>query len=148
MPIKRLNCRVAIADDYEPDLVLLTAVLKSETKFRIVLQALDGGEVITYLKGDTPYHDRQCYPLPHLLIIDLKMAKVDGFDVLRWIHATKFEPLIVVALTGSNNPADEALAYDLGAEIVFHKPIGLENIRKLMNRIERFMENAPKGITC
>ncbi|HZQ46646.1 MAG TPA: response regulator [Verrucomicrobiae bacterium] len=137
-----------LLDDYEPDLALLTSVLKSETEFRIVHKARDGGDVITYLKGDPPYDDRQRFPMPHLLIIDLKMMKVDGFDILQWIKANKLIKLVTVVLTGSTNPADEALAYELCADIVLHKPIGLENIRKLVCSIETFMETAPKGVHC
>jgi CheY-like chemotaxis protein len=76
----------------------------------------NGVEAIHYLEGKGIYHDRDCYPFPDLILLDVKMPKVDGFEVLQWIKAhPRFKKLIVVMLTGSDEPMDIQKAYELGA---------------------------------
>ena len=137
-----------IAEDNEDDLVLLCLTLKEMTHFHVAFKAGSGEEVIVYLKGDGVYGDRAAHPFPHLLILDLKLPRVDGFEVLRWIQTHPIASLVVVVLTGSQNPKDAARARALGADAVFVKPVGLAHIREMAARVERFMETAPKGVTC
>ncbi|MDB6112459.1 MAG: response regulator receiver protein [Pedosphaera sp.] len=145
---KQLDCHVLVADDLPDDLTLIARALKDMTHFRVTHMARDGEEVIEYLEGRAHYADRQRYPFPQLLILDLKMPRVDGFGVLRWVQAHARRALVVVALTGSNNPEDEELAKGLGADAVFTKPVGLQPIREMVSRIEQFMLTAPKGVNC
>src|SRR4051812_7752571 len=84
--MKQLKCQVLVADDLPDDLTLLVRALKDVTHFRISHMARDGEEVIAYLEGRAKYADRARYPFPHLLILDLKMPRVDGFGVLRWVQ--------------------------------------------------------------
>jgi len=75
-----------------------------------------GAEAIGYLKGDHPYEDRSEYPLPVLVLLDIKMPGADGFEVLRWIRRQpEFARLCVVMLTSSDEIRDVNLAYKLGA---------------------------------
>jgi CheY-like chemotaxis protein len=145
---KQLDCHVLVADDLQDDLTLLARALKDMTHFRVTHMAKDGEEVIAYLEGKANYADRQRFPYPHLLILDLKMPRMDGFGVLRWLQAHARHALVVVALTGSNDPQDQERAKGLGADVVYTKPIGLRPIRELASCIEQFMRTAPKGIKC
>src|SRR5262249_13079512 len=76
----------------------------------------DGDEAVDYLKGSDKFSDRQEHPLPSLLLLDLKMPRVTGFDVLSWVrNQESFRRLPVVVLTSSNHDADVKRAYELGA---------------------------------
>jgi len=147
-PLKRLDCWVLVADDDADDLLLLCRTLEDMTRFRIALKAGNGEAVLAYLNGDGEYGDREAHPFPHLLILDLKLPGVDGFEVLRWIQTHPIPPLVVVVITGSQNPKDAARARALGANAVFVKPVGLAHIREMTVQVERIMETAPKGVTC
>ena len=76
----------------------------------------DGAEAIDYLRGVDDYADRARYPLPVLILMDLKMPRMDGFEFLTWLRrepALKIIPVVV--LSSSNLPDDVQRAYDLGA---------------------------------
>lgn len=144
----KMTCNTIVADDYPTDLELLVHTLKTLTDFRILHQFTNGAGVIAYFKGEPPFEDRRHFPLPHLLILDLNMPRVNGFDVLNWIQSQQLVRLVIVVLTGSESPEDEARARELGADAVYIKPITLAHIRELVGRIKDFMETAPKGISC
>ena len=76
----------------------------------------DGAEAIDYLRGVDDYADRQRFPIPALILMDLKMPRMDGFEFLGWLRREPGLRLIpVVVLSSSNLPHDVRRAYDLGA---------------------------------
>jgi CheY-like chemotaxis protein len=96
----------------------------------------NGLEGLAYLKGLAPFEDRSRHPLPDLVILDLYMPEVDGFEVLSWMrdHPTE-PPRPVVVLTGSARPEDEARALELGAVSVHRKPSDLEALGEVVREI-------------
>src|SRR4029453_1449227 len=77
----------------------------------------DGQEAILYLKGEGKYGDREQYPLPKLMVMDIKMPRKTGFEVLEWIKSSG-RPLCripTVIVSSSDNPDDINRAYELGA---------------------------------
>jgi len=101
--------------------------------------AKDGGEALDYLEGIGVFADRQKYPLPGLMVLDLKLPRATGFDVLRRIRANpSLRTLIVVILTSSASDADIAQAYDLGANAYLVKPLHLEDLEKIVKAIQDF----------
>ena len=83
----------------------------------------NGQEAIDYLSGNREYTNRDMYPSPDLVFLDLKMPRLSGFDVLRWIrHTATTRRLIVIVLTSSNQPSDILQAYELGANSYVVKP--------------------------
>ncbi len=101
-----------------------------------VTTATDGLEGIAYLAGIPPFLDRGANPLPDLVILDLIMPEVDGFEVLQWI---KEQPnplgIPVVVLTSSADPDDEVRARDLGATGFFSKPSDLDDLGEVVREI-------------
>lgn len=91
--------------------------------------ANDGLEGIAYLAGIPPFHDRRSHPVPRLIVLDLVMPEVDGFEVLKWIKERP-HPLDVpvVVFTSSMNPDDESRARGLGAAAVYKKPTDLSDL--------------------
>ena len=76
----------------------------------------DGAEAIDYLRGVDDYSDRQRFALPALILMDLKMPRVDGFEFLSWLRREPGLKLIpVVVFSSSNLPHDVKRAYELGA---------------------------------
>jgi DNA-binding response OmpR family regulator len=97
-------------------------------------------EAIAYLNGETPYEDRSRYPLPDLVLLDIKMPGTDGFEVLRWIRAHwEFRELCVVMLTSSDEIRDVNQAYKLGANSFLVKPLDFVNARELSRSLDRVL---------
>ena len=89
----------------------------------------DGEETIAYLSGEGKYSNRAEYPLPDLLLLDLKMPRIDGFEVLKWIREQPgLSALRVVVLTSSEDIRDVNVAYRLGANSFMVKPMDFEDV--------------------
>src|SRR5207247_4982072 len=88
----------------------------------------NGDEAIAYLKGEGQYANRAEYPLPGLLLLDLKMPGKDGFDVLRWIRQQPgVSELRIVVLTSSDEIRDVNQAYQLGANSFLFKSVDFKS---------------------
>lgn len=106
-----LSMNILLAEDNDNDVLLLQAALKgrSEVSLHVVH---DGEEVIQYLQGEAKYADREKFPLPSLLLLDIKMPKKNGFEVIQWIrNQPTFNPLPVIMLTTSQLKEDIDQAY-------------------------------------
>ena len=120
------------ADDF---LLLKLASRKCGTPFSLQ-HAADGEEAVAYLSGDGDYADREEHPFPDLVLLDLKMPRLDGFEVLEWIRnypPTKSLPVVVLA--GSSFRADIRRALELGANSYAAKPAKFEELQVLIDQI-------------
>lgn len=115
---------VLIAEDVENDVQLLQRSFQ-QAGIPVTLHVVaDGEECIAYLSGTGKYSHREEHPLPDLLLLDLKMPRVNGFDVLKWVRAQEsLSSLRVVVLTSSERIRDINRAYDLGANSFLTKPL-------------------------
>jgi len=96
----------------------------------------NGNEAIKYLDGQQPYADRLVFPLPNLVLLDLGLPVMTGFQVLRWLREQPhFEGLPVVVLTNSSRDADAKLAYKLGADFYVVKPCALSQLTEAMAQV-------------
>lgn len=83
----------------------------------------DGEKAIDYLSGQEVYQDRDRYPLPSLMLLDLKLPRRSGFEVLSWLrNESDIKHLPVVVLTSSDQQVDIERAYSLGANSYLTKP--------------------------
>lgn len=116
-----------LVEDNDNDVVLIRRAFLKGKILNPLHIARSGEEAMAYLKGDGPYQNRAEYPLPGLVLLDLKMPGVDGFEVLRWIRAQPtLRALRVVVLTTSNHIRDVNLAYQAGANSFLVKPVDFE----------------------
>jgi CheY-like chemotaxis protein len=124
---------ILLADDDKNDVLLLERAFqraKVEVRFMVVG---DGQEAIDYLSGTGKFGDRASYPWPALVLLDLKMPMVDGFDVLEWwrgrehAHASAGE-LPIVVMSSSNQESDINRAMGLGAAGYQVKSGDLQNV--------------------
>jgi CheY-like chemotaxis protein len=114
---------ILIADDDENDVLILTRALKKIGIGNPVRAVEDGVEAIAYLKGEGKYQDRTAFPLPGLIITDLKMPKVNGFEFLQWQKTQPtFSAIPSIVLSGSALRADITRAYELRANCYLQKP--------------------------
>jgi CheY-like chemotaxis protein len=133
------NASILLAEDDPNDVMLIQrAFLKAGLGDRLQV-VRDGDQAITYLSGLEKYVDRSLYPFPFLLLLDLKMPGVDGFEVLEWIRKDPaLKRLLVVVLTSSNLQSDVDRAYDLGANSYLVKPVEFEAMMNLIQRFEAY----------
>lgn len=107
---------ILLAEDREDDIILIQRAFKIGGIPYPLLVVRDGEEAISYLSGVGRYADRELYPMPALLLLDLTLPVTDGFEVLRWIRGQPdLNDLLVVVLTASDRIRDVNQAYRLGA---------------------------------
>jgi CheY-like chemotaxis protein len=119
------------------DQALLVGIAARRANPGLLVQTVHNGlEGLAYLKGLPPFGDRSRYPLPDLVLLDLYMPEVDGFEVLAWIRDHyEAAPFTVVVLTGSVQPEDETRALELGASAVHKKPSELQALGDVVSDI-------------
>lgn len=120
------NRTILVAEDSDAEVTLLEHAFSRVGINASIHFVRDGQEAIEYLQGDGSYHDRQIYKLPDLLLLDLKMPRLGGFDVLAWLQErSDCDCLVVVVLTSSDDPKDVTRAYQLHANSYLVKPPGV-----------------------
>lgn len=113
---------VLYAEDEPDDVFFMAHAFKNDPDARLVT-VKHGGEVVAYLKAEGQFSDRSKNPLPQLILLDLKMPIMDGFDILKWIRGTpSVSSIPVVVLTSSANDTDKSRAALLGANGYLVKP--------------------------
>ena len=127
--------QILLIEDNADDRDLTIRALKKSNVPNSVAVAGDGAEALTMLLGDG--HDDQ--DLPALILLDLNMPKVDGFEVLRRIRADRWTRVVpVVILTSSIAEDDVRSAYDLGANGYVRKPIDYRKFTETINAVGLF----------
>ena len=112
-----------LAEDDESHVFLMKEAFAKAGVANPLRVVANGEEAIGYLKGLPPYQDRAENPLPFALLLDLKMPRKDGFEVLEWVRQQPIlKRLVVIVLTSSNQATDANRAYDLGANFYLTKP--------------------------
>jgi CheY-like chemotaxis protein len=120
---------VLYAEDSPDDVIIFELALKRASLPLHLHQVHDGEEAIAWLCGDGHFADRTKYPLPDILILDLKMPRKSGFDVLEWLRESKrFERMPVVILSSSDDPRDLKRAEELGVTKYFRKSADSEDV--------------------
>ena len=135
-----MNNQIILLAEDDPNDVLLLQRAFQKAGLRDNLKVVrDGEQAIDYLIGKGPYSNRDRYPLPFLLLLDLKMPGTDGFEVLQWVRAeTELKRLLIVVLTSSNLQADVDRAYELGANSYLVKPVEFDEMANMIQRFEAY----------
>jgi CheY-like chemotaxis protein len=128
---------ILLVEDDPNDVLLIKRAFQKAGLGHVLKAVSDGDQAIEYLSGGGAYSDREKYPLPFLVLLDLKMPGTDGFEVLKWVRAeTQLRRLLVVVLTSSNLQADVDRAYELGANSYLVKPVEFTEMVNLVHRFE------------
>ena len=137
---------ILLAEDREDDILLIQRAFKKAGIINPLFIARDGEQAISYLEGTGRFSNREDFPLPDLLLLDLKMPKVDGFEVLSWVRKhPKLSSLPVVVLTSSNEIRDVNLAYRLGANSFLVKPTDFDNVVELVQGLQNYWLQSSKA---
>ena len=127
---------ILVAEDDANDVFFLRrAFQKAEIKCQI-LDVPNGQEAIRYLEGASPYTNRSDFPLPQLLLLDLKMPLMNGFDVLEWVRGRpELSQLPALVLSSSAHSEDISRAQQLGARDYHVKPSDLAQLTLLAREL-------------
>jgi CheY-like chemotaxis protein len=117
--------RFLLVEDDKNDVALMEEQFRTASGIELRWVS-DGAEAVRYLRGEVEYADRDKFPIPDVILLDLKMPRFSGFDFLEWLHhkSPDHQRLIpVVVMSSSNDPNDIRRAYALGANSYMVKPV-------------------------
>ena len=124
---------ILLVEDEENDATLMKMAFKRNNIQNPVQWAHDGVEAIAYLNGEGEYADRARYPFPEVLILDLKMPRMGGFELLSWIREhPEFRVIPTIIMTSSRQDRDIEKAYNLGANTYMVKPSSFEDLARMV----------------
>jgi CheY-like chemotaxis protein len=129
---------ILVVDDDKNDVYLLQVAIEDAGLAHKLVHVLDGQQGIDYLAGKFPFTDRVRYPYPNLLLLDLKMPMVDGFDVLAFLRSgglPSVPPVVVLSSSFLND--DIQRARSLGAQDYIVKPSKFNEYIKLVQKLDR-----------
>src|SRR5689334_9421673 len=100
----------------------------------------NGDDAVAYLSGEAPYENRAAYPIPAVVLLDIKLPRRSGFEVLGWLRrqTSALRRLPVVMLTSSKHSADVNRAYDLGANSYLAKPETPSDLDRLASEFNTY----------
>ena len=128
---------ILLVEDDEADILLLRRAFRNAHIANPLVEVRDGQTAIQYLSGDGAYADRARYPLPFLMLLDLRLPKLSGFEVLAWIRdQPELAELIIVVLTTSDEVPDVTKAHELGANSYLVKPGSFDELVEMVKRIK------------
>ena len=130
---------VLVAEDDRDDAFILQRSFKSCGLRRPVHIVHDGLEAIKYLHGDPPFNDRVAHPFPDMVILDLKMPRASGFEVLEWINRNPdFRVIPAIVWSSSADRRDVKHAFCLGAHAYLCKPTSYEEFAEITRHLLDF----------
>jgi len=130
---------ILLVDDDENDVVIMRMAMQKAGLSCPIRVARDGREAQDYLGGNGKFADRHEYPLPYLILMDLKLPRVTGLDVLKWLRERpEFDSTIVLVLSSSPMPEDIQGAYRLRANAYLVKPCSVEALQLMARAIKDF----------
>lgn len=137
-----------VAEDDDSDALLLERALRRTASPFYMIRVANGDDVIAYLEGTGEYADRTRFPLPMVLLLDLRMPRRDGFDVLRWRQESPARArLPVVVFTSSALAQDIERAYELGANSYVIKPTANERLESVVRALHEWWARFNVGST-
>ena len=125
---------ILIAEDNEDDIELARIAFRRAGGVSVRIHAVkDGEEVLKYVEGKEPYQDKKKYPRPDLILLDIRMPKMDGLEALKIIKRedSPNKMIPVTMLTSSANELDIVQSYNYGAASYFKKPVTMDEFVNL-----------------
>jgi CheY-like chemotaxis protein len=136
---------ILLVEDDLNDIFLVKRAFKMAEIHNPLQVVTDGQEAINYLCGNEKYSDREKFPLPRLMVMDIKMPRRTGFEVLEWVkgNSKPLRRIPIVIVSSSNNPDDINRAYELGANAYMVKPMDFRQVEHLFHSITHYW-----GLEC
>ena len=133
------NPAILLVEDEENDILLIQRAFRKAKLSNPVHIVRDGEQAIAYLRGDGAYADRLESPLPTMILLDLKLPRASGHDVLKWLRTqAALRRIPVVVLTSSRESTDVNRAYDLGANSYLVKPVQFDALIEMLKNVDMY----------
>ncbi len=136
---------ILLAEDEPNDVFLIKRAFQKANLKNTIQVAEDGDMVVAYLSGEGQFANREEYPLPALLMLDLKLPRRSGLEVLMWLkQQPNLKRLPAIILTSSSETSDINQAYDLGANSFLIKPVSFQTLVEMVKTIDAYWINLNK----
>jgi CheY-like chemotaxis protein len=136
---------ILLVEDDENDAMLLRMAFEKNAIVNPVQWVKDGLEAVAYLNGDGIYADRVKYPFPEVLLVDLKMPRMTGLELLAWISEhPEFRIIPTIIMTSSRQELDIESAYKLGANTYLTKPIAFDELASMVKLTHEYWAMSAK----
>jgi CheY-like chemotaxis protein len=130
---------ILLVEDDENDVMLLQRAFRRSSIPNPLQIVRHGDDAVAYLEGSGEFADREAHPLPLLMLLDLKLPRRTGLEVLQWVkERAGLKKIPIVVLTSSKNDDDVNRAYDLGANSYLVKPVSFETLLELVKSLESY----------
>jgi CheY-like chemotaxis protein len=127
---------ILIVEDNPTDILLIRRAFDRAKLANPVQFVTDGDAAVDYLSGEGTYRDRTQFPLPILILLDLKLPKRSGLEVLEWLRTQeRLKRIPVVALTSSTQDRDVNAAYDTGVNSYLVKPVEFDGLLEMLKTV-------------
>jgi CheY-like chemotaxis protein len=105
-----------------------------------MIRLTHGDEAVAYLAGEAPYENRALHPFPSVILLDIKLPRRSGFEVLEWVRMqeSRLKRLPIVMLTSSRHRVDVNRAYDLGVNSYLVKPSNNSELERLASTFHAY----------
>ena len=137
-----------LVEDNPDDSLLLKQAFNRGNLLNPMHVVTSGEEALEYFQGSGPFANRQEFPLPSVVLLDLRLPGMSGLDVLRWIRSqSALQTLRVIVLTSSESLQDVNQAYKLGANSFLVKPMDLDHLCRMTEALQGYwiwMDYAPE----
>jgi len=130
---------ILLAEDDPNDVLLIQRAFQRNHVANPVQVVRDGEEALAYLSGQAPFADRERHPLPVLMLMDLKMPRKSGLELLEWVRQQPgLKRLPIIVLTSSNQSPDINRTYELGANSYMVKTAGFDSLLDLVKNLDMY----------
>ncbi len=130
---------VLLVEDNQDDVLIIQRAFRKASIATPLHVVGDGDAAVLYLSGHEPYKNREQYPLPGLILLDLKLPRRSGLEVLEWLRQQPgLKRLLVVVLTSSRENIDINRAYELGANSYLVKPVEFAALLELVKNLNLY----------
>lgn len=130
---------ILLVEDNATDVILIRRAFDKAKLGNPVQVVADGDSAVGYLAGEGIYQDRRQYPLPILILLDLKLPRRSGLEVLQWLRAQEtLRRIPVVMLTSSQQNSDVNAAYDTGVNSYLVKPVEFDGLLQMLKTVNLY----------
>lgn len=138
---------VLVAEDNPDDALLMQRAFKSQGLNNPLRIVNDGVELLQYLRGEAAFADRAAHPYPNIMVLDLKMPRMNGFEVLQWLDQNEdFRVIPTLVWSSSADARDVKRAYCLGANGYLVKPTDFQKFKQMVGDVMRYWDHCLKPI--
>ena len=128
-----------LVEDDPNDILLIQRAFAKACLVNPLKVVRDGEEALNYLAGSGEFSDRGRFPLPSLILLDLKLPRKSGLEILQWLRQQpSLKHIPVIVLTSSKESSDVSRAYDLGANSFIAKPVSFDSLVDVMKLLIRY----------